>query len=116
MAHHALDLVTNAETALAFGYMEGLLYAADPSRIMGEVARLKSLNNLLDSVGYEQHVYEGFVEETFGLLSEIANMSPNDQNNAALVARFTQDGVSESIITHFRVSVEDNHYACFDIL
>ncbi|KAL8874012.1 MAG: hypothetical protein Q9174_000608 [Haloplaca sp. 1 TL-2023] len=63
---------------------------------MGELARLKSLNNLLESFGHQQHAYEDFVEETFQLLNQIANMSPTDQNNAALVARFTEDTVSET--------------------
>lgn len=101
----SITLLADVREALAFGYFEALLHSADPSRVLGEVARLKSLNNLLDSVGYQHDIYEDFVDETFHLLNQTAAILPNHDNGAALLASFNQQNICDAIIMHFRVSV-----------
>ncbi|KAI4248396.1 MAG: hypothetical protein L6R40_000955 [Gallowayella cf. fulva] len=93
--------------ALAFGYFEALLQSGDPSRLLGEVARLTSLNNLLDSVGYERDIYEDFTDETFQLLRRTADPLPSNAGGAALLAAFNDVAICNAIIMHFRVSTSD---------
>ncbi|KAL9591549.1 MAG: hypothetical protein Q9179_007611 [Wetmoreana sp. 5 TL-2023] len=90
---------------LAFGYFEALLHSGEPSRVFAEVARLTSLNNLLDTVGYPRDIYEDFVDETLQLLKRTATMTSDHDAAAALLTSFTQQGVCNAIIMHFRVSV-----------
>ncbi|KAL8691043.1 MAG: hypothetical protein Q9218_003645 [Villophora microphyllina] len=87
--------------AVAFGYFEALLHSSDPHRALAEVARLKSLNNLLDSVGYDRIIYEDFVEETLGILQLIPTLSSHD-DGAALLEALNRPGVWDCIIAHFR--------------
>ncbi|KAL8680608.1 MAG: hypothetical protein Q9186_003200 [Xanthomendoza sp. 1 TL-2023] len=89
--------------ALAFGYFEALLQYADPTRVLGEVARLTSLNNLLESVGYPRDIYEDFTDETLQLLRDTANALPSHDGGAALLASFNDAGVCNAIIMHFRL-------------
>ncbi|KAL8696048.1 MAG: hypothetical protein Q9201_007849 [Fulgogasparrea decipioides] len=99
------SLYANAPEALAFGYFEALLHSGEPSRVFAEVARLTSLNNLLDTVGYPRDIYEDFVDETLQLLKRTATMTSDHDAAAALLTSFTQQGVCNAIIMHFRVSV-----------
>ncbi|KAL8710230.1 MAG: hypothetical protein Q9220_005161 [cf. Caloplaca sp. 1 TL-2023] len=94
-------------SALAFGYCEALLQLADPQRVLGEIARLTSLNNLLDSVGYESTVYEDFVDETLQLLRRIADGFPNQDGSTALLENFNDREVCDAIIMHFRSHAEE---------
>ncbi|KAL9640183.1 MAG: hypothetical protein Q9204_000811 [Flavoplaca sp. TL-2023a] len=89
--------------ALAFGYFEALLQTADPSRVLGEVARLTSLNNVLDSVGYASDIYEDFTDVTLDLLRETAATLPGHDDGAALLASFNEPSVCNAIIMHFRL-------------
>ncbi|KAI4264453.1 MAG: hypothetical protein L6R42_000445 [Xanthoria sp. 1 TBL-2021] len=89
--------------ALAFGYFEALLQTADPSRVLGEVARLTSLNNVLDSVGYPRDIYEDFTDETLQLLRGTAASLPVHDDGAALLASFNDSGICNAIIMHFRL-------------
>ena len=91
--------------ALAFGYFEALLQTADPSRLLGEVARLTSLNNLLDTVGYLRDIYEDFTDVTLQLLKETAATLPSQIGGAALLESFNDAAVCNAIIMHFRVSI-----------
>ncbi len=76
----------------------------DKDKIQDEEARLKSLDNLLRSVGWEEHAYEDFVEETILLLRSTAASIPVTDGGAALLNSFNDLSVSNAIITHFRVS------------
>ncbi|KAL8998844.1 MAG: hypothetical protein Q9169_002182 [Polycauliona sp. 2 TL-2023] len=89
--------------ALAFGYFEALLQTADPTRILGEVARLTSLNNVLDEVGYARDIYEDFTDVTLDLLKETAATLPVHDDGAALLASFNDASVCNAIIMHFRL-------------
>lgn len=94
----------NIEQALAYGYFEALLRAEDPLRIQSEIARLKSLNNLLNAAGHDPSLYEDFVQETFDLLERTRVDLPCLDDGAMLLASFNDAGITGSIITHFRVS------------
>lgn len=87
-----------------FGYFEALLRLGDPMKILAEESRLKSLNNLLNSVGFQEGIYEDFVDETITLLRATAASIPCHDDGAALLASFNDAGLSNAIITHFRVS------------
>ncbi|KAL8784532.1 MAG: hypothetical protein Q9213_003880 [Squamulea squamosa] len=90
--------------ALAFGYFEAILLTADPNRLLGEVARLTSLNNLLDSVGYPCDIYEDFTNETLQLLKQNASNLPNSHDgDASLLASFNDAAICNAIIMHFRL-------------
>lgn len=94
----------NCYQALAFGYFEALLNSTDRDAIARESARLKSYNNLLNVVGYDPDLYSDFVQETFNLLDLIAASVGSTDSEEKLVASFNDDGISSSIITHFRVN------------
>ncbi|KAI4258908.1 MAG: hypothetical protein LQ352_001021 [Teloschistes flavicans] len=87
--------------AVAFGYFEALLHSSDPNRALAEVARLKSLNNLLDSVGYDRIIYEDFVDETLTMLQLIPTL-PTQDDGTALLEALDRPGVWDAIIAHFR--------------
>ena len=105
----ALTSIRNSVTqlkcgqALAFGYFEALLHHGDSSKIAAEIARLKSLNNLLNAVGYDEFMYGAFVDETLMLLQRTAASIPCQDDGAALLASFNDDSMTGAIITHFRV-------------
>ncbi|KAL8936521.1 MAG: hypothetical protein Q9211_004146 [Gyalolechia sp. 1 TL-2023] len=61
------------------------------------------MNNLLNSVGYQQAIYEDFVEETKELLQQIANLQTNQEKDAALLAGFNDPSICSAIIMHFRL-------------
>lgn len=94
----------NCSQALAFGYFEALLNSTDRDAIARESARLKSYNHLLNVVGYDPDLYSDFVQETFDLLDLIAANVGSTDGEEKLVASFNDDGISSSIITHFRVN------------
>lgn len=73
-------------------------------KILAEESRLKSLNNLLNAVGFQEVLYEDFVEETISLLRQTATSIPCQDNGAGLLHSFNDAGMSNAIITHFRVS------------
>lgn len=103
-------LLADFRKAVAFGYFEALLHSSDPGRALAEVARLKSLNNLLDSVGYTRIIYEDFVDETLAMLQLIPNLPTNDDGTALLEA-LEQPGVWDAIIAHFRVGAPNWSYS-----
>lgn len=91
--------------AIAFSYFETLLRIGDKARILEELTRLRSLNNLLNQAGFAEHLYEDFVAETLNLLSEIAYSLPASGDDAGLLKAFNDAGISSAIITHFRVRI-----------
>lgn len=97
---------TELSQALAFGFFEALLNSTDRDAIARETARLKSYNNLLNVVGYEPDLYMDFVQETFDLLEQMAANVESADGVEKLVAHFNDDGISSSIITHFRVNTD----------
>lgn len=101
---HCNDNVAKPFQALAFGYFEVLLRTTDRRRIERESARLKSYNTLLNTIGYEEDLYIDFVQETLDLLERTAANIGRPDGEQLLLASFNDESVSNSIITHFRVS------------
>jgi ubiquitin thioesterase protein OTUB1 len=101
---HCVDRV-NSCLAVAFGYFEKLFTLRDTLKVQQELARIKSMNRLLDQVGHQEYLYETFVdatEETFGQV--IDSIQKNVPNESFLEDIFNDFSQSMSIITHFRVS------------
>jgi ubiquitin thioesterase protein OTUB1 len=90
--------------AVAFSYYETLLRVGDKQKFLEEETRLKSLANLLNEVGYQEHIYEDWAEDTFDLLRETASAVDANDDGAALLRAFNDDNRSRSIITYLKVS------------
>ncbi|KAG6026533.1 hypothetical protein E4U40_002004 [Claviceps sp. LM458 group G5] len=89
--------------AIGFSYFEKLVEGGDQSQIEGEVARLKSLNHLLSTVGGYDY-FEDFAEEAFDLLCEVAAIVDKPQAAHDLVRqRWNDVGVEGSLIFYFRL-------------
>ena len=97
------ELLTVAALAIAFSYFETLQRIGDKGRLLAEETRLRSLNNLLNTAGFEEHLYEDFVEESINLLRIVAASLPTSPHNRVLLEKFNDPGVSSAIITHLRV-------------
>ncbi|CAL5866474.1 uncharacterized protein PFLUO_LOCUS682 [Penicillium psychrofluorescens] len=90
--------------AVAFGYFEMLFALRDPSRVQRELARIKSLNTLMDQVGQEEHLYEIFVDATEDIFAQISAAIQNGTpDESFLVDAFNEEYSSNSVITHFRL-------------
>ncbi|CRG82901.1 ubiquitin thioesterase protein OTUB1 [Talaromyces islandicus] len=90
--------------AVAFGYFENLLNLRDVVKAQQELARIKSMNRLLDQVGHQEYLYETFVdatEEAFNQVIDSINKGVPDEE--FLVNIFNDFNESMSIITHFRL-------------
>lgn len=95
--------------AVAFGYFETLFALRDPLRVQRELARIKSLNTLLDQVGHQEHLYEIFVDATEELFAQTSAAIQNgDRDETFLVNAFNEEYSSNAVITHFRVSPVDD--------
>ena len=64
---------------------------------------MRSLNNLLNTAGFQEHLYEDFVDETINLLRYLAASVPAAPEDSVLVDKFNDPDVSNAIITHFRL-------------
>ncbi|KAI9842979.1 MAG: hypothetical protein M1837_006716 [Sclerophora amabilis] len=89
--------------AIAFSYFEILQQIGDKDRIHQEMTRLRSLNNLLNTVGFQEHLYEDFVEETITLLRTLAESVSASADDTNLLEKFNDSEISNAIITHFRL-------------
>ncbi|OCK83800.1 cysteine proteinase [Lepidopterella palustris CBS 459.81] len=92
--------------AIAFTYFEALLRLGDRNRFLEEETRLRSMGNLLNSIGFQEHLYEDFADECFDLLRKTESLvsAGNDERAAAeLLASFNDVGVSMAIITYFKL-------------
>ena len=95
---------------MAFGYFETLFSLRDPVRVRQELARIKSLNALLNQVGQQEELYEIFVDATEEIFEQTsAAIQSGEQDETFLVNAFNEEYNSNAVITHFRV--ESNH--CF---
>lgn len=77
--------------------------SGDQNALGMEHARIASLNGLMESVGFQAYIYEDFAEATFNLFTTLSssNISPSD--DSPLVNTFNDPGISDSIVTHFKV-------------
>lgn len=92
--------------AIAFTYFEALLRVGDVTKLEDEEARLNSLGNLLDHIGYSRDIWIDFAESAFELLRKLGNSLRNMDGAAAdiLLQTFNDMGESMSIITYVKVS------------
>ena len=72
----------------------------DKHKFTVEEVRLKSRQNLLPDIGFQEHLYEDFVEETLQILRECAVAT---DNGAGLLEAFNDFSRSQSIITYLKV-------------
>lgn len=70
-----------------------------------EEARLNSLGNLLEHIGYSRDIWIDFADEAFELLHKLANSLRNMDGQAAdiLLRTFNDMGESMAIITYVKV-------------
>jgi ubiquitin thioesterase protein OTUB1 len=109
-ASHQQRRPTNIVSAVAFGYLERLLYIGDTGKFYEEEARLRSLSNVLNQAGFEPYLYEDFADELFNLIRSIANAIGEGSNgDEVLLNAFNDEQVQNYIITHFKVSIHVFH-------
>lgn len=91
--------------AIAFTYFEALLRVGDASKLEVEEARLNSLGNLLDHIGYSRDIWIDFAEEAFELMRKLASSLRAMDGAAAdiLLQTFNDIGESMAIITYVKV-------------
>ncbi|OAL05894.1 cysteine proteinase [Phaeosphaeriaceae sp. SRC1lsM3a] len=94
--------------AIAFTYFEALLRVGDANKFGDEEARLMSMGNLLDHVGYSRDIWMEFAEGAFDLLRKLANSVQAMDGAAAdiLLQAFNdmdEDIASMSIITYVKL-------------
>ncbi|KAL6712482.1 hypothetical protein ACN47E_000359 [Coniothyrium glycines] len=92
--------------AIAFTYFEALLRVGDVNKFQDEEARLNSLGNLLEHVGWSRDIWIDFAEPVFDLLRKMAeSLSTLDTNTAAstLLQTFNDMGESMAIITYVKL-------------
>ena len=77
----------------------------DVHKFEEEEARLRSMNNLLNMVGFQEHVYIDFVDECFDLLRKLAESlrQMDDTGPDTLLQSFNDMSVSMAVITYFKV-------------
>ena len=114
IASNARRPSTNIPLAVAFGYLERLLYLGDSNKFYEEEARLRSLSNVLKQAGFEPYLYEDFADELFTLIRSIANALGEGNGDEVLVNAFNDESIQNYVITHFKVStitasVHDQH-------
>jgi ubiquitin thioesterase protein OTUB1 len=96
-------LITPADTitiAVAFSYFEALVRIGDPHKFLVEETRLKSLRNILNDAGFQEHLYEDFAEDTIDLLRETSSAA---DGGATLLQTFNDTNRSMSVITYLKV-------------
>jgi ubiquitin thioesterase protein OTUB1 len=86
--------------AVAFCYFETLLRTGNRQKFLEEEVRIKSLSNLIKELGFDEMLYEDFVEDTLNLLRLT---SRSTDGGARLVATFNDYSESQSVITCFKV-------------
>ncbi len=91
--------------AIAFTYFEALLRVGHVTKLEDEEARLNSLGNLLDHIGYSHDIWIDFAEEAFDLLRKLADSLRAMDGAAAdiLLQTFNDVGQSMAIITYVKV-------------
>ncbi|OJD24926.1 hypothetical protein ACJ73_03710 [Blastomyces percursus] len=90
--------------AVAFGYFETLFNLRDTAKLEQELARVKSLNESLDSIGCQKYIYEMFVEVTEDVFGQISGaIAEGSYDDSFLLDAFNDESKSSAIITHFRL-------------
>lgn len=98
-----MDTLLTFHTAVAFGYLERLLYLGDSGKCFQEEARLRSLSNVLNSAGFDAYLYEDFADATFNLVRDVANAIDAGNGDEVLLNAFNDESTQNYVITHFKV-------------
>lgn len=104
-------------SAIAFTYFEALLRVGDINKFDDEKARLNSMGNLLDHIGYSRDIWIDFADGAFELLRKLAD-SVQAMDGAAsdiLLQTFNDFNESMSIITYVKVRTRARSLVCRDI-
>ncbi|KAM0718317.1 hypothetical protein Q7P37_006649 [Cladosporium fusiforme] len=88
--------------AVAFGYLERLLYLGDSGKCLEEEARLRSLSNVLNNAGFESYLYEDFADALFAVIWNVANAIDAGNGDEVLLNAFNDEETQNYIITHFK--------------
>lgn len=95
--------------AIVFTYFEALVHTGDVNKFQDEEARLNSLGNLLEHIGYSRDIWIDFAEQAFDLLRKLADSVRNMDGAASdiLLQSFNDMNEIESmgIITYVKVSL-----------
>lgn len=102
---HNAHNITDSSKAVAFGYLERLLYLGDSGKCYEEEARLRSLSNVLNQAGFQPYLYEDFADELFNIIRSIANAINEGNGDEVLLNAFNDDLIQNYIITHFKVKI-----------
>ncbi|CAG8974807.1 hypothetical protein HYALB_00000420 [Hymenoscyphus albidus] len=92
--------------AAGFSYFETYVRTGNQAGLREEITRMTSLNNLITNIGgFEPWVFEDMVEETIGLLKDLADALQSSIQSASnlLMERFNDQGISNAIVYHFRL-------------
>ncbi|KAK8071801.1 Ubiquitin thioesterase OTUB1 [Apiospora saccharicola] len=106
--HHALSR-TNLPywrlKAIGFGYLESLIRCGGVNQLQAELARLRTLNDYLETAGgYTPLVTEDFTDVTFDLMSDLAQvMTSGADPMPVLMEKFNEEMTSAAIIYHLRL-------------
>lgn len=97
--HAASQSWLTISLAVAFSYFETLLRIGDSHKFLEEETRLKSMRNILNDAGFQEHLYEDFAEDTIDLLRETATAT---DAGASLLQTFNDSNRAMSIITYLK--------------
>lgn len=90
-------------TAIAFGYFETLIRLGDTNKFYEELARLRSLSNVINLAGFDVDIFEDFANETYDLLKKLPQVLNVGNAEDVLLETFNDESVQNYIITHLRV-------------
>jgi ubiquitin thioesterase protein OTUB1 len=92
---------------IAFTYFEALLRIGDINKFYDEEARLNSMSNMLEYIGYPRDIWIDFADSAFELLRKLADLLQRIDGAAAaadiLLQTFNDIGESISVITYVKV-------------
>ncbi|KAK8061972.1 ubiquitin-activating enzyme E1 1 [Apiospora phragmitis] len=90
---------------IGFGYLESLIRCGGVNQLQAELARLRALNDYLETAGgYAPLVTEDFTDVTFDLMSDLIQvMTSGADPMAVLMEKFNEEMTSAAIIYHLRL-------------
>lgn len=101
--YHTSYVVLTHFIAVAYGYFEALIHHGDSDRFAMEEARLRSMTNTMIEAGFQEPLFEDFINETCDLLRKVTGAMPLGTAEDVLWETFNESMLQEYIITHIRV-------------
>ena len=94
-------------TGTVFGYFEILLKSGDLGLVIQEHVRIQSYSEMMKNVGMDYDLLVDMFDNTFDLFREIQKvLEAGEANESALMNAFNDEIVSNSIVYHFKASIE----------